>query len=755
MMKVQRAFFENHPSIKYLPIRARNPWGAVGSRLWKRLLLGLNVLILLLFMSACASAAQEPHAPQGAPQTTEVVKTVEVEKEVDLATPTAAGAAEAPKEPISGTSQTQTSAAPLYTLPTTQTPPSPVETAPAPVIQPTEQELHLVELEWPPRMRMGDSDIIRLALIPYEDGYTIVTEFPEHEVITQTIQAPRIGGYDLYALARLDGVGFLISPRGDFEQYLPPGQALAWRWTLTPLRAGQQRLSVNLILSWKSVSSNRVERQYSIYAKSLDIQVFSFLGLSQPQTLVTGAVGLFLGSSLSLAALFYRPSRRRLIEIRQPNPSLEIELPTHLKISSQERSVLQSLFGRYRRLLIKQEFLSGYSGARTFLVLPIQTDGHEDAFTIAKLGEQEAIQSEYSNYENFVKDTLPPVTARIQQTPVTCPVITQVDRRKIAALQYTFIGQPGSTPTSLRKTLLNDPNPTLLKTLFDTFGPGWWLQRRPYTFRVEQEYDRLLPTHLVVEPAPGERPNGEIDGRLPSSENPVTIGEIVYMRNMPVAELRADGNSLSLTGRTTSPGQVALRLRWLSRKCPNNAIGRIIANRDTLLHSYTTGMDLLGFPDPFVYLPEIMNTMISGSRSIIHGDLNLENILVGPGNLLWLIDFAQTRNGHTLIDFAHLYAEIIAHIISVKIREPAEFSSLINGSPSKIYVRYLSLLESVDEISGSCLFHPDRHLEWHLAAALACLGALKYSNLDSHARHLLYLASAWRIEKFMPLNQFA
>jgi len=34
--------------------------------------------------------------------------------------------------------------------------------------------------------------------------------------------------------------------------------------------------------------------------------------------------------------------------------------------------------------------------------------------------------------------------------------------------------------------------------LFDTFGPNWWLQKRPYTFKLSQEYDCALPSHLVV-----------------------------------------------------------------------------------------------------------------------------------------------------------------------------------------------------------------------------------------------------------------
>ncbi len=106
-------------------------------------------------------------------------------------------------------------------------------------------------------------------------------------------------------------------------------------------------------------------------------------------------------------------------DLQPPNPSLAIELPAGLRLASAETTLLQALFQRYARLVIQQEFLSGYSGARTFLALPIRLDGRADAYTITKIGERQAMQREYRNYETFVKDTLPPITARIQRPPVS------------------------------------------------------------------------------------------------------------------------------------------------------------------------------------------------------------------------------------------------------------------------------------------------------------------------------------------------
>jgi hypothetical protein len=53
------------------------------------------------------------------------------------------------------------------------------------------------------------------------------------------------------------------------------------------------------------------------------------------------------------------------------------------------------------------------------------------------------------------------------------------------------------------------------------------------------------------------------------------------------------------------------------------------------------------------------------------------------------------------------------------------------------------LLAGMHAIAGRCLANPSQPSEYHLALAVTCLGMLKYPNLDAHARHLLYLTSAW------------
>jgi hypothetical protein len=582
--------------------------------------------------------------------------------------------------------------------------------------------------------------VIRLAFVPSVEGYTITAEFPEHQIQSQPVPVPRPSGYDLYALARLEGINFSISPREDQEYYIPPDQAVSWRWSLTPLAPGSQRLNIILQLRWDPAAGTvGLSRQVLAYSRSLDVRVQSFFGLTRGQAMTGGFFGLLLGGGMCLFGLvtLVQPARPALQTMRE-NPGLVIEPRPGLALASTEQSLLRTLFRRYGRLVLESEFLSGYSGARTFLALPLRPDGRADAYTIVKISQKSSIQREFENYETFVKDTLPPMTARIQHAPVT------VHGSSYAALQYTFIAEPGRWPISLSQALLEQPNPALLDKLFETFGPNWWMQRHPWVFRLAEEYDRVLPAHLVLEPARGQ--GTLLDGRSAPAELQLSIGQMVNLRFFTGLERRADGNSFSLYG-IPPPGQPALRVRWLSPTPPDGASGRVVATRQTLLQELVRGFDLYGLPDPLERLPDLMNEQINGTRSTIHGDLNLENVLVGPGDFVWLIDFATIRSGHPLFDFAHLETEILAHILAPRLEQPQAIIPLLEDivvGPHDLQtiVEGSNLLPALHQIALRCLFNPSRPREYALALYMTCVGALKYSNLEPVQKQVLYLAAA-------------
>jgi len=688
---------------------------------WQFLLVGVFGVIL----AACGPAAAT--VPQTAPQT-------------QAASVTQSGS----PPPVIPTHPPVATSAPAITTARTQAPNEtrvPVTAEPLTTPTPFTEERR-IELEWPLQMRLGDSGLVRLALIPDSAGYVVTTEFPDHQTLTQTAPIARPGGYAVSAVARLDGVGFNIEPNAGWEQGLPLNEAVTWRWTLTPRSAGKQSLTVALRLRWTPINSlGAPVPETMLYTKGLQMEVTSWMGLTTREATLTGVIGLMLGGGLTLPFAFYtlRPKRARSA-IATPNAELSIEHPTHITLAREEEALLTALFRRYARVTVEAEFRSGYSGARTFLMLPVHADGRADAYTIAKLGERSAMERECANFEQYVKDTLPPITARIQDLPITLPLSRGRPETR-AALRYTFIGEPGRAPTSLKDALLAKPDPARLHKLFDTFGPNWWLQRKPYTFRAGQEFDRLLPAHYVLEPVRGEA-TGELDGRYAPTSHTLAVGAVVTVRNMRVVERRIDGASWSLSGEAV-PGEPPLRARWQGPTPPKfPTTARVVATRVTLLRGFVSEFDLHGLPDPLLQLPALLSERVMGTQSIIHGDLNLENILVGPGGFVWLIDFAQTREGPPLYDFAHLEADLIAHVIAPQFTSSAAYAQfLVEADLAKLSAPN-PLLMALHDLATRCLFNPLALREYQLALYLACLGALKFVNLNVHQKHLLYLTAA-------------
>lgn len=618
-------------------------------------------------------------------------------------------------------------------------------------------EERLVELEWPPEMRLGDSDIVRLSLLMAEEGYVVEADFPEHDIVTGTVEVEARPGYDLFGIGRLDGAKFDISPQSEQEHVITSGEGASWQWTIAPHNNGQHRLAVSLMLRWlpQDAQTGQV-RESTIYDKGLTVQVTSFMGLTTEQAMRGGLIGLLFGGGLTLPFAFYgrRSRRESIIQKPKANPALIIEHNPLLdtSLTPQEETLLRTLFHLYARITLEAEFRSGYSGARIFLVLPLRADGRADAYTIAKLGERADVEQEFQNYETFVKHTLPPITARILDMPVT--LSSSRDVRKLAAVRYTFIGEAGRMPMSLRQTLLNEPNPALLERLFQTFGPNWWMQRRPYTFRLAQEYDRMLPSHYMLEPVAVASPPAVaqkasvLDGNKAPTATSFEIGEVVKLCHVQVVERHLRDHYLSLRGETI-PGHPPLRLRLYSedegelrRFAALSEIGatgisvRIRATRQSLLSDYAAGFELYGLPDPLLRVPALFNEQVFGTQSPIHGDLNLENVLVGLGDFVWLIDFALTREGHTLYDFAHLGSNLIAHVIVPHIESPEAYLELLRSEEDP-------LLKTLHSIASRCLFNPEKSREFHLALFATCIGALKYRNLNSTQKHLLYLTAAY------------
>lgn len=691
--------------------------------------------IVAVIVAGCASSA--PPVPTARPTATAPPAAIPVGTNAPVpAAPTAAPAStNAPASAASG-------AAPTARL--TAAPQDATRNSTAPTAAGAELDARTITFERPEALKTGDTGLVRLTFDPKTDMLQATVEIAGNQVETRTAVVLRPPGYSVSALARLDGLGFEIDPSGEWRKDLPADAPVSWLWTLRARERGRHTLVVNLSVSWTpEPGSNLPARdRVQVFSRAAEVLVSDPERDTSPWVLLLlAALGLLLALLLLVLLLRRRgrPASMRLLTVR-PNEALAIETQAGIQLDPARAALIRAAFAPYQRVVIEREFRSGYSGARAFLVVPIKPDGRADAHTIVKIGDSAAIVREYDNYLRFVKDTLPPITARIQEAPVAAGA-----GDRLAALRYTFIGGAAQRPISLREALIERPDPALLRQLFDTFGPTWWMQRHARTFTCAQEYDRVLPAHLVTAPASSAEPGAVVRGLDGRQSLPADLqrGQHVRVEHFARVDRRADGESWSLSG----AGQPPARIRVLSG--PNAATPAqpgqqvVIATRMDLLREAAGQGDRYGLPDPLALLPTLLDRTVRGSQSIIHGDLNLENALVGPGGAVWLIDFAETREGHPLMDFAHLYADLIAHVVAPQMRdEHATLDAIARhaGPP------WLALLQTVDGMAGRCLYDPADLSEWALAKGMACLGALKFANLGAAQKRLLYLVAAlsWR-----------
>ncbi len=236
------------------PQRSRRP---------QRRKIGALIMIAAILLAACGGGA-----PTASP--TEIDTTVE---------PVPTFVVELTREP---TNLPQTATAPPAFIPTSM---------------PRPPESRAVEVEYPVKLRVGDSDVVRLALVVSTDGtyLTPTAESGGAAVIGEPVKIPNL--YDthtLTAVARFDSVGLSIDRAGDWEQPVLPGENVTWRWTIAADDPGRQRANLIIYLHFVPKSDGEILEK-ELWARTLTIETTTVFGLSGPAAQAFGAVGGIVG----------------------------------------------------------------------------------------------------------------------------------------------------------------------------------------------------------------------------------------------------------------------------------------------------------------------------------------------------------------------------------------------------------------------------------------------------------------------------
>ncbi len=461
-----------------------------------------------------------------------------------------------------------------------------------------------------------------------------------------------------------------------------------------------------------------------------------------------------------------------------------------IELSPDIETVLRAMFSDYSKVVIEAEFGHGLSGGRVFRISPIKRGGDlPDLPVVVKVALLPLIQQEWQAYQTWVAGKLPGA-ARLESGVLTLPPGSRWD-----GLRYSLAGDDVFKVQSLQayydqaETGAENLVTLLERHLFPRLEKRWWLNRHTDFLPLQDDYDSLLPVNLLIKPR-SETANGHPAQAITPEQLPemgLKAGTPVELRGWVVTEVELERRQVTLNRPPNTAGPPAsCRLRLVEVADPDAfRVGQvldaypgvIVETRHDLLMaaarqalgetldlsaaslplSPTSFAPLLPsatlpatLPNPLLAYPAFLDKHQEVNVSIIHGDLNLENILVRPDNYeVYLIDFVTVRQGHSLHDLLRLETEVVTKLIPPALAEaqlpptaiyplyrqlhlalrPDTPAALLTGLPPALH-KPLAMLMAIRKMAQVCLFKPDEWPEYYQGLTLYLLGALKFKNLD-------------------------
>ena len=183
----------------------------------------------------------------------------------------------------------------IQPTPTQEQPSEPAPVAPPPAIL----ESRRLTLEYPPKIRTGDSDVIRLTLeVDTLGNLTPTAEIQGNLITGQIVQIPDLyDTHNVIAEARVDLAGVEVRPSEEISEPLLPGQSVTFYWSVRPGTSGTFRGTAWLFLRFVDKVSG-IETQKAISAQPVQIEATNFLGLNGSIARTAGGIGSLIGAVL-------------------------------------------------------------------------------------------------------------------------------------------------------------------------------------------------------------------------------------------------------------------------------------------------------------------------------------------------------------------------------------------------------------------------------------------------------------------------
>ena len=460
----------------------------------------------------------------------------------------------------------------------------------------------------------------------------------------------------------------------------------------------------------------------------------------------------------------------------------DIRVRSHINLTPEIETVIQAMFRGFKRVTIEAEFGRGFSGSRAFRILLVEADGRVRLPETVKVGPTGSIQSEWRAYERWVQHILPK-TARLGSPPVF------PDNHSWAGLHYDLVGD-GVFPTQslkeyFQEATIDDIRWVLENRLFEIMAPNWWLDNKAERdFQMQADYDPLLPVNFEISLTTAEK-NGsqssephiiDAGGKLPPPR--ISAGTPVQVRGFEIRKVDKANQQVTLNLPLNSNERLLnscrIRVTQVSNindyevgKIIDSISGIVTETRHDLFYKFINDafageVDLsaeeiplinkLGVslpesvPNPLQKYRDFLDDVLPVRVATVHGDLNVENILVDTATRdVKLIDFATVRRAHVLHDLLRLETEVVITLLPATLRQadlPAEsiiplYERLHNSrfdpeqfalirSPLAALDKEFKILWLIRRMARKCLFDQDNWQEYYYGAVLYLLGASKF-----------------------------
>ncbi|MFT3893960.1 MAG: hypothetical protein QM730_20215 [Anaerolineales bacterium] len=188
-----------------------------------------------------------------------------------------------------------TQASPSDISPTQSSPSEPI--MPVPTMQPAVPERRLLTVEYPAKIRAGDSDRVRLTLQVDKNGNITPTAVVGGNVVNgEVVEIPNLyETHRVIAEAKFDIAGVEVSPSGLSNQTLEQGQTITFAWSVRPTEVGIYRGTIWLYLRFVDKVSGE-ESQKTVAAQDVDIEAVNLFGISANLARTLGVGGSIVGT---------------------------------------------------------------------------------------------------------------------------------------------------------------------------------------------------------------------------------------------------------------------------------------------------------------------------------------------------------------------------------------------------------------------------------------------------------------------------